>query len=248
MSGLVDVHTHIGVDLGDGSTQTAAELLAVLPSAGVSRVVVSTFEGGPQVGEGNAEVMRAAAAAPETLIPFVVYVPTESPTVRARFPAMLRDWAVAPVPVQGVVINPTMHPCDLGHPQVRAVIDLCSELGLSVMLHYMAQWSDSAEGGAALAKEYPAVRFLVPGIAWIPGGLGLFGDLGNVFVDTTRSYGRMTVSSLISAVGPERVLFGSDSPRLDMAHEAAKLSASGLTDTQLRAVRSGNASRLFDGA
>lgn len=245
VSSVIDVHTHIGTDLGEDLAQTVEELISGLAAAGVGRAVVSTFEGGPRVADGNDDVMRAAAAAPDTLIPFVVFIPTESPRVRARFVPALRDWATAEAPVRGVVINPTMHPCDLLHPEVRAVLAACDDLGLAVMLHYMAQWSDAPDGGAELAKGYPDITFLVPAVAWVPGALGLFADLDNVFVDVGKNYGRMTIRTILNAVGPDRVLFGSDSPRLDIAHELRKLEESSLSEDELRRIKYANASTLF---
>lgn len=245
MNGLIDVHTHIGVDLGDDRRQSAGELLASMDAAGVAHAVVSTFEGGPDVEAGNLEVLRASSAEVGRLLPFVVFVPTETPAVRARFVPRLRDWMARDAPPVGIVLNPTMHPCDLSHPEIDRLVDVCAELGLVVMLHYMAQWSDAADGGARLARRHPDVTFLVPSIGWIPAGIELFGDLGNVLFDTSKSYGRMTVQPLLATVGVERVLFGSGSPETEVENELGKLHASDLTDADLSSISYGNARRVF---
>lgn len=70
----------------------------------------------------------------------------------------------------------------------------------------------------------------------------------NLYLDTSYSLadlGPERMAELIKAHGPDRVLFGTDSPWTDQAAEIAAISALDLADDEITAVLGGNASRLL---
>lgn len=70
----------------------------------------------------------------------------------------------------------------------------------------------------------------------------------NLYLDTSYSLadlGPERMASLIKAHGPDRVLFGTDSPWTDQAAEIAGIRGLDLTDDQITAILGENASRLL---
>lgn len=154
------------------------------------------------------------------------------------------------------------------------VWEACAELDIPVLIHFGIMGSG---GGIAyheninplklhnVAKDFPDVTFVVPhfGCAWVRETLQLCWACRNVCIDTSGSNqwihwvpGDLTVKQLfrkyMSTIGPERILFGSDSswfPRgfairylQDQIRDCREI---GMSHEQLQLIFGGNAARLF---
>lgn len=154
------------------------------------------------------------------------------------------------------------------------VWEACADLDIPVLVHFGIMGSG---GGIAtheninplklhnVAKHFPDVTFVVPhfGCAWVRETLQLCWACRNVSIDTSGSNqwirwvpGDLTISQLfakyLATIGPERILFGSDSswfPRgfairylQDQIRDARNL---GMSHQQLQLIFGGNAARLL---
>jgi hypothetical protein len=154
------------------------------------------------------------------------------------------------------------------------VWEKCAELGIPVLIHFGIQ---GGAGGIAwheninpfklhnIAKSFPEIPFVIPhfGCAWERETLQLCWACPNVNVDTSGSLqwirwvpGNVTVKYLFrkfyETVGPERILFGSDSswfPRgfafrylQDQLRDCLDLN---MPDEHIQMIFAGNAARLL---
>lgn len=150
-------------------------------------------------------------------------------------------------------------------------------LGHAGLVEHIARPCDITIGVAALATagwqhRFPELRLIVTaagaglpllveklalaqrrGAAWRPGppaepepGRSAVDALRRLYVDTTTP-SSSALRAALDLWGPERVLFGTDSPPATEPHSAGleRLAATGLDDHDLHAVREGNARALF---
>ena len=155
------------------------------------------------------------------------------------------------------------------------VWEMCAELDIPVLVHFGIM---GGGGGIAtheninplklhnVAKDFPDVNFVVPhfGCAWVRETLQLCWACRNVSIDTSGSNqwirwvpGDLSVKDLfrkyLETVGPERIIFGSDSswfPRgfairylQDQIRDAREI---GMSHEQLQLIFGANAARLFN--
>jgi predicted TIM-barrel fold metal-dependent hydrolase len=138
-----------------------------------------------------------------------------------------------------------MHTYKIAHPFIVRVCRLCGSLGLPVMLHHTGQWADEMGSVPELVRQCPDVNFIVPNPTWTAGAVALLKNFGNVYYDISKSYGAVTYRILAEAVGTRRLLFGTETPKMDPGLELAKLRAFAFTDAQLQDVVFRNAARLL---
>ena len=153
-------------------------------------------------------------------------------------------------------------------PEFGAVLAAAEELKWPVNLHvtdpkgraYPGRVETPLEDFAALAQKWPAVTFI---LAHWGGGQPLRTALGgifeNVYYDTAASpllYGPEFWAPFVTAVGDERVLFGSDYPlnnypgaggEAEMGRLLAEVRGCGLSADALSGVLDGNAVKVIRG-
>jgi len=122
--------------------------------------------------------------------------------------------------------------------------------GLPVLVH---SWEGSADCGAAacerVAEKHPGVP-LILGHSLAPNGYPeacrLAQTHANVYLDTATSmvnYGQL--ADMVERTGPDKILFGSDTPFLDPAPQAAKVVFARLSDDEKRKILGQNAAQLL---
>jgi predicted TIM-barrel fold metal-dependent hydrolase len=154
------------------------------------------------------------------------------------------------------------------------VWDVCAEYDIPVLVHFGIQ---GGGGGVAwheninplklhnVAKDFPDVTFVIPhfGCAWIRETLQLCWACGNVSIDTSGSNqwvrwvdGEWSVKKLfrkyMETIGPERIIFGSDSSYFPRGFAARYLQDQirdcrelGMAERDVQLIFAGNAARLF---
>jgi predicted TIM-barrel fold metal-dependent hydrolase len=243
---IIDVHNHLGRDLADDLSQTSEGLLASMDEAGIDRAVVFAFEGSPDVSKDNEQVLREAGRHPKRLIPFWVLVPSVPPVEREGILSRISALATGRPAIKGIVLNPTMHTYKAAHPFIQQVCKTCGDLGLPVMVHHTGQWADDLGAVQELVRTCQNVNFIIPNPTWTAGAVALLKDIGNVYFDMSKSYGEVTYRILVQAVGTGRVLFGTETPKMDPVLELAKLRAYDFTGAEMDDVLFRNAARLLN--
>lgn len=172
---------------------------------------------------------------------------------------------------RGVKLYPVNRCYRLSDPACRPFFDKCAELGANLIVHYGVTVDPTGDLGYAdpidlspVARDYPGVTFVIAhfGAGWLGSVLRLGYQCSNVAVDSSGTNNwmdnhvpKMTLAEVyercLTALGPERVLFGTDSGTTAPYRtwirrmQQRTLEEMGLSPRDLDAVLRGNAVRIF---
>lgn len=237
MSQIIDAHNHLGVR--HGAQQTGTELVARLDAAGVDRACVFPFV----EGEFSNDVVDVAVAEhPDRLIPFMAVNPWH------RHAAVAEIHRRADGGYRGVKIHPTIHGYHLSDVGlVGPVMSAIRERGLVVICHGASDLYNAPPEFAAIARAFPEIPFLMAhsGIFWSHDqAIEIAAATANLYLETAR-VPLFEVARSIEALGPEKVVWGTDSPFVDYVFEYEKMSRATASEEARLLVCGGNLSRLL---
>ena len=265
-----DIVATLGWDPPGTPDDLADRWVAELDRAGVRRAALMASVPGDET-----SVAKAVARHPSRIVGFFMLDPT-APDAASR-----TGHALERLGLRGVCLFPAMQRYSLREPRVREIVNLAAKSpGTAVFVHCGAlsvgvrkklglpSRFDVSLGNPldlhALAADHPGVPFIVPHF-----GAGLFretllvADLApNVHIDTSSTnrwmayHPGLTLADVfrqtLAVVGPERVLFGTDSsffPRgwTRGVYEAqvGALDALGVSDSDRHRIFTDNFERLF---
>jgi len=256
-------HTH---PFSDG---TAQALRASMRAAGVDYSVSLPVATAPrQVPHINDAALRMNEHAAETGVLSFGCMHPDFPDWHAELGRIARAG------VRGVKLHPAYQEVDFDDPRTLRILDRCGELGLAVLTHAGLDVGLPGHAEAAPDKIARALRAVGP-ITLILAHMGgwrcwaqaetLLRDT-NAYLDTSFSLGPMTPLNdgfydtapgglrrlteeqfvhMVRAFGPDRILFGTDSPWEDQTAEIGKIRALPLADEEKAAILGGNARRLL---
>ncbi|MBO4926176.1 MAG: amidohydrolase family protein [Clostridia bacterium] len=256
-------HTH---PFSDG---TAAELQASMRAAGVDLSVALPVATAPrQVPHINDAALQMNEHAAESGILSFGCMHPDFPDWHAELGRIARAG------VRGIKLHPAYQEVDFDDPRTLRILDRCGELGLAVLTHAGLDVGLPGHAEAAPDKIARALLAVGPvrlilahmgGWRWWAQAEALLRDTG-AYLDTSFSLGPMTPLNdgscaaapeglqrltekqfvhMVRAFGPDRILFGTDSPWEDQAAEIGKIRALPLADEEKAAILGGNARRLL---
>jgi hypothetical protein len=132
------------------------------------------------------------------------------------------EWGCRMLKIMPAIYNAP--PCG---PAVRPLMDLARELGIAVNIHSGGNNSNPLEIGA-LARRYPEVPIVMDHMGYRNEGhhaILAAEDNPNLYLGTTiAAFEPSFIKRAMDAVGPERIIFGSNLPLLypDLAMEAIR--------------------------
>lgn len=99
------------------------------------------------------------------------------------------------------------------------VLEIVNQLAKPIIIHLPNGLLANSEELATLAKDYPQARFIIAhmGVVYcyepaFKEALEIVKDQPNVFFDTAMVSDSQVIAQALEAVGPKRILFGSDAP------------------------------------
>lgn len=215
MTRTIDAHNHIGTRHGE--SQTGDELVARLDAAGVDLACIFPFVEGEF---SNDDVDRAMAEHPSRFVPFLAVNP------------WTQDAAVSEVHrradqgYKGLKLHPTLHGYHLSDLGLTGpVLDAARERGLVVICHGASDLRNAPPEFALTAAAYPEIPFLMAhsGTFWSHGqAIRLAEDLPNLYLETSR-VPTFEVAESVRILGPEKVIWGTDSPYVNYTVEYEKM-------------------------
>ncbi len=254
-------------DMKNYSDGTVAGLRASMAIAGVDLAVAAPVVTKPQQTEGiNRAALAINMSAGETGVMSLGGIHPDTENWRETLENLKRDGFA------GIKLHPLFQGTAIDDPRYLRIIEKAAELNLIVLIH---AGLDPTFPGVDLAGPDKLLNMLraVPYEKIVLAHLGALGQWEeaeelygrNVYIDTACALypwrdkaGNLThgggytsltpekFTSIVRLHGPERVLFGSDSPWTDEKESIDLIKASGLTDTELAAVLGGNAKRLLN--
>ena len=233
----MDAHNHIG--FRHGESQTGEELLARIDAAGVDRACAFPFVEGVV---DNDDVDRAVAAAPDRIIPFLAVNPWE------REEAVAEVHRRADKGYRGLKLHPTIHGyhlSDLG--LVGPVLEAVRERGLVVICHGASDLYNAPPEFERACRAFPEVPVLMAhsGTFWSHGqAMEIAAETPNLYLETAR-VPIHEVATSIKQLGPEKVVWGTDSPFVDYTFEFEKMERAAGSEDARQLVCGGNLARLL---
>lgn len=234
---IIDAHNHLGVR--HGADQTAAQLVAKMDDAKVAKACVFPFVEG---NFSNDVIDVAIAQFPDRLIPFLAVNPWNQQAAVAEVHAR------ADKGYKGVKVHPTIHGyhlSDLG--LVGPVMDAIRERGLVVISHGASDLNNAPPEFAAICRAYPEIPFLMAhsGTFWShEQAVELAKVIPNLYLETAR-VPLAEVAFSVKELGPEKVIWGTDSPFVDYTFEYEKMAKATDSEEARQLVCGGSLERLL---
>jgi uncharacterized protein len=241
---IVDAHVHLGACRVFGRDQSADDVIGSMDLHDVGLSIVQPYPGAPDA----ARVHDDIAALRETSGGRVVGLASLNPHRDANeyFTEIKR--CVTELGFVGVKLHTIGHALDPGSQDATTVFTTARELGIPVMVH-TGPGLPFADPALLLprALAFPEVQivFAHAGHGIVTGNAIAVAEVcDNVILET--SWCRPgDIGVMIQRLGPDRVMFGTDSPS-NVSTELAKYGSLGLDDAALTMVMGGTARRLFN--
>jgi len=242
----VDVITFLGQSLF-GYGQSADELLARLDSVDVERAVICPIKPRAYHLSAANDLVGDAAARQTRFIPLARVDPNlEDDAVREL------ERAVGTLGARGLFLHPWEETFRVNDPRLDPLLTRCLDLHVPVMVATGYPWVSEAAQVGELARRFPSVPIVMTHGGQINiSGLGqadAFAVLQrhpNVHIDTSGVYRQDFLEDVATQLGPERLLFGSNSPRMDIRLEVQRVRWLTVDDASRELVLGGNARRVL---
>jgi uncharacterized protein len=243
---IIDSHNHIGVVAF--ASQSAEELITKLDQAGVDKAVVFPFPEGNGVNgdvrENNDVVTQAVKAHPDRLIPFCIVNPWHKELATAELRRCVEEFGF-----KGLKIHPTLHGYRLGdHALVDPLFETAADLGITITSHGAGDLLNNPAEFAEMAGSFPTVPLLMVhmGVFWSTfHAIEASKAHANLYLDTSRAP-LWEIQTAVKALGPEKVIWGTDSPFVDYEAEFGKMTRATDDRAGYELIVGGNIARLLD--
>jgi predicted TIM-barrel fold metal-dependent hydrolase len=243
---IFDAHVHLGHDI-DGFSGVYDDLERINDRYGISRCFMFCMDEPdrhPAFRAANDRTLAYAERSAGRLIPFVRLDLAEEPIEEAT--------RCLDAGARGIKLHPRAQRFLLNDERLAPVFALAAERGVPILIHGGRGLPPIADHLARLVDAYPKAQLIIAhaGIADLGELAGRFASKAGVFFDTSV-WSPIDLLSLYHLVSPEQVVYASDYPygqqpsSLLIAVRTAKVA--GFDDKQVRAMLSGNASRIADG-
>jgi predicted TIM-barrel fold metal-dependent hydrolase len=230
-----------------GYGQTSTELLARLDAAEIDQAIVCPVK--PRdyhLGLANDLVAEMTTREPRLL-------------GLARVDPNLGDEAMAELEraahglgLRGLFLHPWEENFRINAPLADPLLQRCADLGLPVLIAAGYPWVSEASQIGDLARRFPSVQIVMTHGGQINiSGLGQADALfvlrtyANVAIETSGVYRQDFLEDVVAELGAGRVLFGSNSPRMDPRLEVQRVRWANLPESDKALILGGNAARLF---
>jgi hypothetical protein len=206
-SGVLDAHTHLGLD-EDGQSLGLESLLAFLdqvdPGAGACVFPLHDPERRPAYRLPNDRVLEWAARADGRLHPFCRLDPAEAPIAEGE-----RCLALG---ARGIKLHPRAQSFDFSDPAASGIFELAAAAGVPILIH-AGRGMGRMDALADLALRHPDAPLVLAhaGIADQAMFATRLADHPAVVYDTS-CFSPYDVIELFARVPAERIVFGSDVP------------------------------------
>ncbi|MGI8854892.1 MAG: amidohydrolase family protein [Thermomicrobiales bacterium] len=221
----IDAHNHIAMnflpDIRAGHTsQTAEELIADLDRLEFDQAVVFPEPYDWNYRALHDEMAEAIRRHPDRLVPLALVNPREGKPGLDEAERCIREYGA-----RAIKFRPDSQACPANSDAVRAVLALADRLHVPVFIHsgYSVQAHPLTIGD--LVRDFPTLPIVMQHMFDLTGkhSVKVAKRNPNVSLETSGVYSPYLIREAIETLGPDRVMFGSDSPYLPRGLELFKI-------------------------
>jgi predicted TIM-barrel fold metal-dependent hydrolase len=242
----VDAFAFLGRSLL-GYGQTSRELLDRLDAAEIEQAVVCPVKPrGYHLGPANDLLTEAVASEPR-----LVGLVRVDPNLGEEAVEEL-ERGVRTLGLHGLFLHPWEEVFRVNAPLLDPLLSRCADLRVPVLIAAGYPWVSEAAQIGDLARRFPSVPLVMTHGGQINiSGLGqadamhVLRTCPNVSIETSGVYRQDFLEDVVAELGAARVLFGSNSPRMDPRLEVQRVRWARLAEADKALVLEGNARRLF---
>ena len=244
---IIDSHVHIGEDK-EGARQNLAQLRKNMKAYGIDKAVVFPFNEKGNLVEASLELLSHKS---RSIIPFLRFDPKRMTPERLETLLAEHDFA-------GVKLHPRAQNFDPIDRRYYPLYKKIEESGRPLLIHSRKTvpfllhartihnlYSDP-DRMVRLAKHFAGLDIILAHFAGISGeALTAASKEENLFIETSIFGTTYIVKMAAGKMGPEKMIFGSDSPYSDQELELLKIEKSGLSKSDKEKILYRNISRIL---
>lgn len=216
MSHIIDGHNHLGIR--HGARQLGPDLVHKLDHAGVDKAVIFPFVEG---NFSNEPILTAAREFPDRLIPYCAVNPWHEGAAVDELRRCVEKWGF-----KGLKLHPTLNGFHLAdHGLVDPIFAAAEELQIPIIVHGASDLYNTPLEFAEMAATFPKVPLLMAhmGFFWlVDQAIQLSKRHANLYLETSRAP-IFEISVAVKELGPDKVIWGTDSPFVDYEWEFKKM-------------------------
>ncbi|NPV68422.1 MAG: amidohydrolase [Anaerolineae bacterium] len=237
MTLVIDAHNHIGIR--HGAKQLGADLVAKMDAAGVDKAVIFPFLEGNFT---NDPIKEAYDQFPDRLIPYCSVNPWQPDAVE-EIRKCVEDWGF-----KGLKLHPTINGFHLSdHGLVDPLFSAARDLHIPIIVHGASDLYNSPPEFAEMARAFPQVPLMMAhmGFFWsVDQAIDYAKELPNLYLETSRAP-IFEIAEAVKRLGPEKVIWGTDSPFVDYEWEFKKMERATPSRTGYEKIVGGNLAALL---
>ena len=239
---IVDAHCHVGV--GARKKQTIEQLLEQMDLNEIDMAVICPVE--EQIiifnKQGNDHMIECQKSFPDRIIGFAVSNPWYGEEGIAELKRALDSG------LRGIKFNTSIQGLFINDRIIYPFIEVAKEYAVPVYFHSGTPIYALPFQLKELAENFKAVDFIMGHCGYADSWTDIIPvckDCNNIYVETSHLTSLSADAPEFTVFGPERVLFGSDSPMLPLELELFKHNNVNLSDHDRSLVMGGNILRLL---
>lgn len=247
---MIDAHCHIGTSVY-GHSQTPGELIRRMDQYGIEKAVVFPFTP-PDLdfARANDYIAGAVKNYPARLVGFARVDPRLVQNSTREI-----ERAIADLKLRGVKMHPLEQAFQINSAHVRPVFEKCADLRVPAFVSAGHPLLSNAIQVGDLAEELPDLTMIMAHCGQLDtSGLGHFDALAalqenkNLYADTSGYPETMRsgfFENVLKSIGPNKLIFGSDSPPMHQQLELIRVTTTRMTDSEKEATLSGNIAQIL---
>ena len=243
MPEVVDAHVHLGKCRVFGRDQTDEQVLTSMDVGDIGLAIVQPYPGAPDARQVHDDIAALAARSGGRIVGLASFNPhRDAGEYHTEIARCVNDLGFV-----GVKLHTIGHAVDPASADAETVFVTARELGIPVMVH-TGPGLPFADPTLVLARAraFPEVTIILghAGHGIVSGNAVAVAEVCDNIVLETSWCRPGDIGGMIQRLGPERVMFGTDSPS-NVATELAKYASLGLDDDARSQVLEGTARRVF---
>jgi predicted TIM-barrel fold metal-dependent hydrolase len=213
---IIDAHNHLGIR--HGARQLGPDLVRKMDGAGVDKAVIFPFVEG---NFSNDPIRVAAREFPDRLIPYCAVNPWHEGAAVDELRRCVEQWGF-----KGLKLHPTLNGFHLSdHGLVDPIFAAAEDLGIPIIVHGASDLYNAPLEFGEIAGTFPKVPLLMAhmGFFWlVDQAIQLAKRHPNLYLESSRAP-IFEISVAVKELGPEKVIWGTDSPFVDYEWEFKKM-------------------------